>query len=65
MKGTVALAVPPMSTGFLPRTAVIGAVRIDVNRPSAGGQAHELRHGKAIGSARNQGGDRAARGISR
>jgi hypothetical protein len=64
MKGTVALAVPLMSTGFLPRTAVIGAVRIDVNRPSAGGQAHELRHGKAI-RERNQGGDRAARGISR
>ena len=38
MKETVALAVPSMSTGFLPRTAVIGAVRIDVNRPSAGGR---------------------------
>ena len=38
MKGTVALAVPPMSTGFLPRAAVIGAVRIDVNSPKAGGR---------------------------
>ena len=55
---------PSMSTGFLPRTAVIGAVRIDVNRPSAGGRRMKLRHGKAIGEG-NQGGDRAARAISR
>jgi hypothetical protein len=38
MNGTVALAVPPMSTGFLPSTAVTGAVRIEVNNPSAGGK---------------------------
>ena len=42
-----------MSTGFLPRTAVIGAVRIDVNRPGTGGQAHELRHGRAIGERKS------------
>ena len=33
MNGTVALAVPPISTGFRPSSAVIGAVRIDVNSP--------------------------------
>ncbi len=36
--GTVALAVPPIRTGLRPSSAVIGAVAIDVNRPSAGGR---------------------------
>jgi hypothetical protein len=38
MKGTVALAVPPISTGFRPRIAVIGAVQMDVTTPSIGGK---------------------------
>ena len=38
MNGTVALAVPPISTGFLPKAAMMGAVRIDVNTPSTGGR---------------------------
>ena len=37
MNGTVALAVPPISTGLRPSIAVIGAVRIEVNRPSSAG----------------------------
>ena len=37
MKGTVALAVPPIRTGLRPKNAVIGAVMIDVTRPSDGG----------------------------
>jgi hypothetical protein len=37
MNGTVALAVPPMRTGFLPSRAVAGAVTIEVNKPSTGG----------------------------
>ena len=38
MNGTVALAVPPIRTGLRPSSAVTGAVRIDVNRPSSGGR---------------------------
>ncbi len=38
MKGTVALAVPPIKTGLRPRADVMGAVTIDVNRPSSGGR---------------------------
>ena len=38
MKGTVALAVPPINTGYGPSIDVMGAVRIDVNRPSSGGR---------------------------
>lgn len=34
MKGTVALAVPPMSTGLRPSNAITGAVRIEVETPS-------------------------------
>ena len=37
MNGTVALAVPPIRTGLRPSSAMIGAVRIDVNTPSTGG----------------------------
>ena len=37
MKGTVALAVPPMRTGLRPRRAITGAVTIDVKTPSTGG----------------------------
>ena len=33
MNGTVALAVPPINTGFRPKSAVMGAVRMDVNSP--------------------------------
>ena len=38
MKGTVALAVPPIRTGFRPSSAVMGAVRIDVTTPRIGGK---------------------------
>ena len=38
MNGTVALAVPPIKTGLRPKTDVMGAVRIDVKRPSSGGR---------------------------
>ena len=38
MKGTVALAVPPIRTGFRPKSAITGAVRIEVNTPSTGGR---------------------------
>ena len=37
MKGTVALAVPPIKTGFRPSSAVMGAVRIEVITPKIGG----------------------------
>jgi hypothetical protein len=37
MKGTVALAVPPIRTGLRPNSAVIGAVRIEVTTPNIGG----------------------------
>ncbi len=37
MKGTVALAVPPISTGLRPSNAVMGAVTMEVTRPSTGG----------------------------
>ena len=37
MNGTVALAVPPIRTGFLPSIAVIGAVKIEVATPRIGG----------------------------
>ena len=37
MKGTVALAVPPISTGLRPSMAVIGALTMDVTRPRTGG----------------------------
>ena len=38
MNGTVALAVPPISTGLRPSAAMMGAVRIDVNTPNTGGR---------------------------
>jgi len=38
MKGTVALAVPPMSTGLRPRSAMMGAVRMEVKTPKTGGK---------------------------
>jgi hypothetical protein len=38
MKGTVALAVPPMRTGLRPSSAITGAVRIDVKIPRTGGR---------------------------
>ena len=38
MNGTVALAVPPISTGFRPNAAMMGAVRIDVKTPNTGGR---------------------------
>ena len=38
MNGTVALAVPPIRTGLRPKSDVIGAVTIEVNRPSSGGR---------------------------
>ena len=37
IKGTVALAVPPIRTGFRPNSAVMGAVRIEVTTPKIGG----------------------------
>ncbi len=37
MNGTVALAVPPISTGLRPSRAMTGAVRIDVKIPRTGG----------------------------
>ena len=37
MKGTVALAVPPISTGLRPSTAVIGELTMEVTRPRTGG----------------------------
>ena len=38
MKGTVTDDAPPMSTGLRPSSAVIGAVRMEVNNPSIGGR---------------------------
>ena len=37
MKGTVALAVPPINTGLRPSSAVTGAVRMLVKIPRTGG----------------------------
>ena len=37
MNGTVALAVPPISTGLRPSSAIMGAVRMDVKTPNTGG----------------------------
>ena len=37
MKGTVALAVPPINTGFRPRRAVMGALTMDVTSPKTAG----------------------------
>jgi hypothetical protein len=38
MKGTVALAVPPISTGLRPNNAVTGAVKMEVATPRMGGK---------------------------
>jgi hypothetical protein len=38
MNGTVALAVPPISTGLRPNTAVIGALTMEVTSPRTGGK---------------------------
>jgi hypothetical protein len=38
MKGTVALAVPPIKTGLRPSKAMTGAVKMDVNTPRTGGK---------------------------
>ncbi len=38
MNGTVALAVPPISTGLRPNSAITGAVRMEVKTPSTGGR---------------------------
>src|SRR5579863_96778 len=55
MNGTVALAVPPIRTGFLPRNAVTGAVITEVRTPSTGGRpiraAMERPYGRAISAA--------------
>ena len=37
MKGTVALAVPPIRTGLRPSNAMTGAVTMDVKTPRTGG----------------------------
>ena len=37
INGTVALAVPPISTGLRPISEITGAVRIEVKMPSTGG----------------------------
>ncbi len=42
MNGTVTLDVPPISTGFRPRKAVMGAVTIDVHSPISGGKPINL-----------------------
>ena len=51
MKGTVALAVPPISTGLRPRIAVIGAVSSDVKSPSTGGSPISDAIARPYGSA--------------
>src|SRR5690349_16594690 len=55
MKGTVALAVPPIRTGLRPSRAVIGAVRIEVTTPRMGGRpisaALESHKGSALRAA--------------
>ncbi len=42
MKGTVALAVPPISNGFRPSNAVRGAVATEVTSPGTGGNPVRL-----------------------
>ena len=64
MNGTVALAVPPIRTGLRPRSDVIGAVRIDVNKAQLGRQAHQPGQRQAVGEC-DQGGDHAARHVAR
>ena len=51
MNGTVALAVPPTSTGLRPKNAMIGAVRIDVKTPSTGGSPIKEAIASPYGSA--------------
>jgi hypothetical protein len=55
MKGTVALAVPPIRTGFRPSSAMMGAVTIEVRIPSIGGRpitdAMASPYGSAISAA--------------
>ena len=55
MNGTVALAVPPISTGLRPSAAITGAVRMDVKTPSTGGspisEAIARPYGSAISAA--------------
>jgi hypothetical protein len=55
MKGTVALAVPPIRTGLRPNRAITGAVRMDVKTPKTGGkpisEAMASPYGKAINAA--------------
>src|SRR5579864_3543364 len=54
--GTVTDDAPPISTGFRPSSAVMGAVRIEVNSPSIGGSpisdAIASPYGRAISAAR-------------
>lgn len=64
MTGTVALAVPLTSTGFRPRMAVNGAVKIDGNTSRTGGTPTSCAIGQAI-RHRNQGGDDATEAIAR
>lgn len=55
MNGTVALAVPPISTGLRPNSAVTGAVQMDVTTPRIGGRpisaAMESPYGSAMSAA--------------
>src|SRR4051812_27891190 len=51
IKGTVALAVPPMRTGFRPKRAVMGAVVTEVTRPRTGGRPIKLAIANPYGSA--------------
>ena len=53
MKGTVALAVPPIRTGLRPSSAMIGAVRIDVKTPRTGGSPIREAIARPYGSAIN------------
>jgi hypothetical protein len=51
MKGTVALAVPPISTGLRPIRLMMGAVRIEVKIPSTGGRPMAEARAKPYGNA--------------
>ena len=62
MNGTVALAVPPIRTGFLPRRAVMGELTIDVTKPENGRQTHQRCHRQAIRYG-DESGDKTAKQI--
>src|SRR5271169_2295647 len=51
MKGTVALEVPPISTGFRPSSAQMGAARREVYRPRIGGRPIREAMASPYGSA--------------